>query len=223
MIVLERLPRTLCASGQLPSVPPSQSLSRVSNHIFFCMKFLLNFLLFFVVILMQDARLSKADAISALNDAMTANAKQFFTDSASSWNEHIKQTREQTLQILLNNANMTNIGPNVISDRLISEELNCSRKLVHAFRNNTTAFKDMKPPAKSTGLSKNHFIYKHNDLAQLIVKHWIEESTPSPNKKDVVNKHSHRPGDHSRVKPGEGKANYIKCNFKHRCKSDQRR
>jgi hypothetical protein len=187
------------------------------------MKFLLNFLVLFVVILMQDARLSKADAISALNDAMTANAKQFFADSASSRNNHIKQMRKQTLQILLNNANMSNLGPHVISDRLISEELKCPRKLVHAFRNNTTAFKDIKPPAKSKGLSKSHFIYKHNDLAQLIVKHWIEESTPSPNKKDVVNKHLHRPGDHSRVKPGVGKANYIKCNFKHRCKSDQRR
>ena len=54
---------------------------------------------------------------------------------------------------------------------------------------------------KSKGLSKKHFIYKHNNLVQLIVKFWIEQSTLSPDKKDVVHKHSERPGDHSRVKP----------------------
>ena len=184
---------------------------------------LTNFVIFVVLFIMQNTRLSKPDATTALNDAMTKNAKQFFAESASARNDFVKQTRDQTLKILLNNANMKDLGPNVISDKFIAEELNCSRRAVRTYRNNTTPFKDFQPAAKSKGLGKNHFIYKHNDLAQLIVKHWIEESTPSPNKKDVVHKHSDRPGDHSRVTPGEGKANFIKCNVKGRCKSDQRR
>ena len=94
------------------------------------MNSLKRFLVFFVIILMQDARLSKANAISALNDTMTKNAKQFFADTASSRNDHVKQTHEQTLQILLNNANMKNLRPNVISDRLIAVELNCIERLV---------------------------------------------------------------------------------------------
>ena len=79
---------------------------------------------------MQDACLSKVDAISALNDAMIKMSKQFFADSASPRNDHIIQTHQQTLQILLNNVNMKNLGPNVISDRMISKELKCTKRLV---------------------------------------------------------------------------------------------
>ena len=39
--------------------------------------------------------------------------------------KHIKKLHEQTLQILLNNANMEDLIPNVISDMMITEELNC--------------------------------------------------------------------------------------------------
>ena len=91
-------------------------------------------------------------------------------------------------KILLNNANMImkELTPDIISDKFIANELNIPRCLVHTFWNNETPLKDIKPAAKSKGTSKNHFVYKHNNLAQLIVKFWIEHSTPSPNKKDMV-------------------------------------
>ena len=65
-----------------------------------------NFVIFVVLFIMQNTRLSKPDATTALNDAMTKNAKQFFAESASARNDFVKQTRDQTLKILLNNANM---------------------------------------------------------------------------------------------------------------------
>ena len=127
-------------------------------------------------------------------------------------------------KILLNNAHMKDLTPDLISDHLLQMSWTSQdASSVLIYWNNVTPLKDIKPAAKPKGLSKNHFIYKHNDLAQRIVKFWIEHSTPSPNKKDVVHKHSDRPGDHSRVKPGNGRANYIKCNYKPRCQTDQRR
>ena len=79
---------------------------------------------------------------------MTKNEKQFFADSASATNDHRKQMQEQTLQILLNNANMTNLGPNVISDTMIAEELTCTKRLVQMYHNTTVVtFKNMRPAA----------------------------------------------------------------------------
>ena len=178
-------------------------------------------LIFFLI--MATTRLSNADAKTALNDVLVKNAKQYFVESGTNRSAGSVQTREQMCKILLNNANMKDLTPDLISDHFIANELNIPRRLVRTYRNNMTPLKDIKPAAKPKGLSKNHFIYKHNDLAQRIVKFWIEHSTPSPNKKDVVHKHSDRPGDHSRVKPGNGRANYIKCNYKPRCQTDQRR
>ena len=177
---------------------------------------------FIHLVLMAAVRLSKGDATSVLNDAMTRNAKQFFLDSSSARSSNVIQTREQTMAILLNQANMKAISPNEISDSFIAKELNVTKRLVSKFRNNETAFKDIMPAVKSKGLSPNAFIYKHNELAQLIPKFWIEHSTSSPNKKDVVTKHSTKPGEHCRVKPGDGKANFIRCTTR-KCKTDQRR
>ena len=167
-------------------------------------------LIFFLI--MATTRLSNADAKTALNDVLVKNAKQYFVESGTNRSAGSVQTWDQMCKILLNNANMKDLTPDLISDHFIANELNIPRCLVRTYRNNMTPLKDIKPAAKPKGLSKNHFIYKHNDLAQCIVKFWIEHSTPSPNKKDVVHKHSDRPGDHSRVKPGTGRANYIKCN-----------
>ena len=180
-------------------------------------------LLFFLII--ATTRQSNADAKVALNDVLVKNAKQYFVESGTNRSAGSVQTREQMCKILLNNANMKDLTPYLISDHFIANELNIPRRLVRTYWNNVTLLKDIKPAAESKGLSKNHFIYKHINLAQLIVKFWIEHSTPSPNKKDVALKHSRseRPGDHSRVKPGNGHTNYIKCNYKPQCQTDQRR
>ena len=82
---------------------------------------------------MEAARLLKGDAISVLNDAMTRNAKQFFLDSSSARSSNVIQTREQTLAILLNQANMKAISPNEISDSFIAKELNVTKRLVSNF------------------------------------------------------------------------------------------
>ena len=130
---------------------------------------------------MATTKLSNTDAKAALNDVLVKNAKQYFIESSASRSAGSLQTREQMCKILLNNANMKELMPDIISDKFIANELNIPRRLVNTYRNNDTPLKDIKPAAKSKGLSKNHFIYKHNNLAQLVVKFWIEHSTPSTN------------------------------------------
>ena len=119
---------------------------------------------------MATAKLSNADAKLALNDVLVKNAKQYFVETSTTRSAGTLQTREQMCQILLNNANMKVLMPDVVSNKFIANELNIPNCLVHSFWNNETPLKDIKPAVKSKGISKNHFVYKHNNLAQFIVK-----------------------------------------------------
>ena len=107
---------------------------------------------------MATAKLSNADAKLALNDVLVKNAKQYFVETSTTRSARTLQTREQMCQILLNNANMKELTPDVVSDKFIANELNIPKHLMHTFRNNETLLKDIKSAAKSKGISKNHFV-----------------------------------------------------------------
>ena len=67
----------------------------------------------------------------------------------------------------------------------LANHFSVSRKAVVKHHNNKVPFKKMQPLKKKTG--KNSFICKHKKLCQMVVKFWLDHSTPSPNKNDVIN------------------------------------
>jgi hypothetical protein len=187
--------------------------------------------------------------LSDLNTALLRNVKQYLTDTAFLRNDVISNTRDQLLQIMLHHSHMQHVQHD-ISDSMIAKELTCSRALVTKYRNSKTPFKNIHAARKKKGLKPNCFLFKHNDLAQvynncllcllndktlciyvqqsifiifqLIVKFWIEHSTPSPSLRDVKYKHSQKPGDHARVRDENGRSYTVVCKTK-KCQMHQKR
>ena len=69
---------------------------------------------------MATTKLSNADAKEALNDVLVKNAKQYFIETSVTRSAGLLQTWEQMFKILLNNANMKELTPDVILDKFIA-------------------------------------------------------------------------------------------------------
>ena len=132
------------------------------------------------------------------------------------------QKREGMLQVLLNNHGMQQINRNEVSNSVIARHLSVPRKTVAKHRDNKIPFRKTQPSKKKPGLTKNAFIFQHNQLCQTMVKFWLDHSVPSPNKNDVEWKHSGKHGDHVQAYNKDKSSYTIKCTTG-KCTKDQRR
>ena len=181
--------------------------------------FLLSFILFQPC---QQSPTNQRVSLKGLNNALVSNVRQFFADTKKSRDFGVMQKREGMLQVLLNNHGMQQINRNEVSNSVIARHLSVPRKTVAKHRDNKIPFRKTHPSKKKPGLTKNAFIFQHNQLCQTMVKFWLDHSVPSPNKKDVKWKHSGKQGDHVRAY-NEDKSSYtIKCTTG-KCTKDQRR
>ena len=137
-------------------------------------------------------------SLAIVNKAVLSNLHHFFASTKDSRETHVQLMRDQVLQVVLNNHGMNDVSTKEVSNRTIAKHLSVSRQSVAKHRSNKIPFKKVQPSKKKPGLTKKAFIFKHNALCQLMVKFWLDHSTPSPNKKDVRWKHSNKAGDHVR-------------------------
>ena len=127
----------------------------------------------------------KKDPISTLNNAMLSNAKAFLGNTSNMRNQECLDARDTVLKVLLNTNAMKDIPPKLVSNNTIGKELNISKVQVKLYRNNNIPFDKIETNAKPKTVKTSSFIIKHNDLARLIVNFWIQNSTASPNMRDV--------------------------------------
>ena len=81
---------------------------------------------------------------------------------------------------------MKEMSGHKVSDRLLAQHLYVRRKVTVKFKKNTIPFRKVQAPKKKTGLTKKSCIlHGHNQLCHTMVKFWLNNSIPSPNKKDV--------------------------------------
>ena len=124
-------------------------------------------------------------SLAIVNKAALSNLHHFFASTKDSRETHVQLMRDQVLQVVLNNHGMNDVSTKEVSNRTIVKHLSVSRQSVAKHRSNKIPFKKVQPSKKKPGLTKKAFIFKHNALCQLMVKFWLDHSTPSPNKKDV--------------------------------------
>ena len=111
-----------------------------------------------------------------------------------------------------------------MSDQTIANHLHISKTSVTVSKHSNAKipFKKMQLNRKKTGLLKKAFIYEHDQLCQVMAHFWNDNSTPSPNKKDVKFNHSTKPGDTVQVHDAEKATFTVQC-ITGKCKKDQRR
>ena len=160
--------------------------------------------------------------LQAIDKAIVSNIRQFFSETKQSRNSQVQQMRNEMLQVILHKHGMQETIGQKVSNRLLAEHLHVRKKAVAKYRKNTAPFRKMQPPKKKSGLTKKSFIYQHNQLCHTIVKFWLDNSVPSPNKKDVKWRHSSKPGEHVRVYNADRSAYTIQCTTQ-KCNKDQRR
>ena len=174
------------------------------------------FFLYFVISKMATKK-------DLLQNAMFKNCTTYFEATKDLRSVGALRDRDTVLSILLHSDGMSNITEAALPTSFIAKQLGgVSRRFVNKCRNSKVAFKAMSDKPRKKTLRKSSFIYKHNDLCRKMVNFWIEESVPSPNKRDVKIKHSEKPGDHERIKDPNGVSFSIHCKTK-KCQTAQRR
>ena len=104
---------------------------------------------------------------AALFDSLCiANIKQYLAETKNLRNDTVVATREQLLNIMLNNANFKKF-PRTVSDIKVSGELWCSKRQVQKHRNNKDDFKDIKPAPKNTEARPTDFLIRYNEEARV--------------------------------------------------------
>ena len=104
---------------------------------------------------------------AALFDSLCmANIKQYLAETKSLRNDTVVATREQLLNIMLNNANFKKF-PRTVSDIKVGGELWCSKRQVQKHRNNEDDFKEIKPAQKSTEARPTDFLIRYNEEARV--------------------------------------------------------
>ena len=176
-------------------------------------------LLLFILSLFSNMAINK----DLLHKAMLKNCTTYFEQTKDLRNVDALRDREHVLKVLLHSDAMTELPQSTMSSKFISKQLGgVSRKLVHKCRNSKVPFKAFSQKPRKKYLRKSAFIYNHNDLCQKMVNFWLENSVPSPNKRDVKIQHSEKPGDHERVRDPTGASFSLNCKTQ-KCRTAQRR
>ena len=126
--------------------------------------FLLSYMLFQPC---QQSPTKQRVSLKVLNNALISNVRQFFVDTKKSRDFGLMHKHEGMLQVLLNNHGMQQINGHNVSNSVIASHLSVPRKAVAKHRNNKIPFRKTQPSKKKSGLTKNAFIFQHNQLYQI--------------------------------------------------------